>query len=274
MTTLLTTVTETVQAYKDREVNWFRGLAPMQRTVLVAESGENPADLDTTVVAYRLHDLPHYGEVAFLLLGLKPCVLYSFGPSTAAQHDERHPNLTESAPATATKASLLADYIAQVVEPSLRAWILPSEAAGTHSPSPCLAFAPICHSLRSPEMTLVGSFVCYSVRHPLAASIDNYLLNPAQTMVSEALLQQILDYPGTLPTSPTEHPRAREVCYGVFEPHLLTPETAPVDLTALPKFRALFSYCALAEQIPEVRHHFARYCAAGRQVGLDLRLVL
>ncbi|KAJ1979753.1 hypothetical protein H4R34_002706 [Dimargaris verticillata] len=274
MTTLLTKVAETVQAYKDREVNWFRGLAPMQRAVLVAESSELPANLGATAVAYRLHDLPHYGEVAFMLLGLKPCVLYSFGSDIASPPNEPPPSQAENTLMATTKASLLADYITQVVKPSLHAWMSPPAIPGAHSPSPHLALAPIRHWLRSPEMDLVGSFVCYNVSHPLVALIDSHLLNPAQTMISEVVLQQVLDYPGTLPATASECACVCEVCYGVFEPHLLTPESTSADLATLPKFRALFSYCALAEQLPQVRHHFARYCAAGRQAGLDLRLVL
>ncbi|KAJ1926203.1 hypothetical protein IWQ60_003984 [Tieghemiomyces parasiticus] len=232
----------------DRERAWFAALSPTYRTYLAVEPGEDVRRLqqETDTVAYRTRDLGFWGEILFLALELKPCVLLWFGDDTGVTGIEVCEARCASSPRSWVKQIVLDDYVARVIRPGLD--------------SDRYALVQIDHTLASPEMDLRDAYVLYDRTHAAAATVEDYLLNPKRTAVDESVLQTVLDYPGSLPSNPAQVSQLVEVAYGVVDS----------DSNVSPRW--VTSFGALRQQLPAVRQHFSRYQTACRQAGVDLRL--
>ncbi|KAJ2902183.1 hypothetical protein GGI21_004591 [Coemansia aciculifera] len=164
-----------------RETLWLSSRTKSQASLL-SQQGE-----------LSLDDQLHYGEVAFVLLRLKPCAIIDF----AADRNQ------------------LRNYIATVIEPTIRDLnvlgasiknpsVLPADSNTPCYPRPFqLACKPIEAQLSSPEVaTWTGAFVLYDELWPesVAWATEN-LLSPSTLTVSEDALARGLDYPGSLPTT-------------------------------------------------------------------------
>ncbi|KAI8370393.1 uncharacterized protein BYT42DRAFT_502636 [Radiomyces spectabilis] len=117
----------------------------------------------------------HYGEMAFMILGLKPCVLIQFP----------HPAMADL-------------YHRVVLKPVFE----------PHDQEYSTLY--IAHDLASDEMSLKDSFIVY--RREYQSKMDR-LFRPPTTRISEASLGEILDYPGRLPSNDSEIATMREVAY-------------------------------------------------------------
>ncbi|KAG0084533.1 hypothetical protein BGZ92_009789 [Podila epicladia] len=172
----------------------------------------------------------HFGELAFVLAGLKPAVLVQL-PS----------------------ADLTRQFYIQVLQPHL---------VQHHSfASSSLECRMITRSVRSPEMTLTGCALVWnreSVRgHAHSSSIQGILdlLCPSsevpqgvatEIVVPESGLATLLDIPGRLPGSEEEIRKMLEVSYWQQDASV----TSPVLLTA---------FAAQPEELPTIKIHFKRY---------------
>lgn len=172
----------------------------------------------------------HYGEMAFVLAGLKPAVLIQL-PSV---------DLTQQ-------------FYIQVLQPHL---------VQHHSfASSRLECRMITRSVRSPEMPLTGCVLVWnreSVRsHPQSFTIQGVLdllcpssevLQgvPTEIVVSESDLATLLDIPGRLPGSEEEIHKMLEVSFWKQD----TSASSPVLLTA---------FAAQPEEVPTIQAHFKRY---------------
>ncbi|CDS04947.1 hypothetical protein LRAMOSA07477 [Lichtheimia ramosa] len=150
-----------VREYRDREVAFFNNLPAAQRTLLRAHHID-PADSLL------------YGELAFVLVGLKPCMLIDFPRDTSST------------------SSITQLYRQAVLEP-LKDDICINEI---HRP------------LASAEMNLEGCLLVHK-----SSPLVQQLLNQQDELVSETLLAQLLDYPGRLPDSSDEISTMCEVVY-------------------------------------------------------------
>ncbi|KAJ2013140.1 hypothetical protein IWW57_006142 [Coemansia sp. S610] len=165
-----------------RETHWLSARTPDQ-SLLLSQQGQ-----------LSLTEQLHYGEVAFVLLRLKPCAIIDFAGDRIQ----------------------LADYISAVIEPTIRdlnalgaATKTPPTAAATDSnsalyPRPFqLTCSRINGQLASPEVaTWTGAYVLYDELWTDSADwVRANLLDPLRTTVSEDALAKGLDYPGSLPTN-------------------------------------------------------------------------
>ncbi|KAI9205564.1 uncharacterized protein BJ171DRAFT_614990 [Polychytrium aggregatum] len=133
-----------------------------------------------------IQDMYLYGEIGFLLLGLKPAVLIHF------------PQLPNFA----------SEYVQAILHP-LEARL---EAEG-------LRLFKIEHDLASPESRFQLSWVVINLRHPLGAESLSVFCDRSSESVSESQLAQCLDYPGSLPTDPAKaHDHFVEVGYFDVDP--------------------------------------------------------
>ncbi|KAJ1994879.1 hypothetical protein H4R33_000113 [Dimargaris cristalligena] len=286
--------------YRQREWTWLDTLSNDFATYLATEPGEPLGSLAPADIRHRLRDVLYYGEVWALLRGLKPCVLFWFGrdddirwpsPRTAGSVTSLvtvdwladHPHYSQSGAQSRTwvKQVVLDDFIQRVVRPALGPLLVPYPqnepftasgdktprglTGGTNPPLVRLGLTQILHPLTSPEMELQFTYICYNLGGPMVPLIERALLDPQNSTVSEAILQTVLDYPGSLPTSATQYPLVMEVSYCVMETRLGS---------ATPKPRCLLSYCALQTQMTEIRDHFYRYRQIFQEIGLDVRLLL
>ncbi|KAJ1674753.1 hypothetical protein EV182_002636, partial [Spiromyces aspiralis] len=176
----------------DAERKWFDHQDPSQ------SSADTDPKRDTAELA-AAGELSQAGELACLMLGLKPCVLLDL-----------------------PDRSQLPSYIECVVMPFIR------RLNGTRSAAverwKC---SRIQHRLVSPEADWIGTWIAYhdggngnsgggleALSGP--ASYETVLagvLNPSRQSVSEAELALLLDYPGTLPRTPEEERRLVAVSY-------------------------------------------------------------
>ncbi|KAJ2813301.1 hypothetical protein H4S07_000786 [Coemansia furcata] len=169
-----------------RETHWL-STRTADQSLLLTQQGQ-----------LNLNEQMHYGEVAFVLLRLKPCAIIDF----------------------AGDRTQLADYIVTVIEPTIRdlnalgapaknlaATDFQSRAADSNSawyPRPFqLTCTCINGQLSSPEVaSWTGAFVLYDEMWTESATwAKTNLLDPLRTTVSEDTLARGLDYPGSLPTT-------------------------------------------------------------------------
>ncbi|KAJ2792227.1 hypothetical protein H4R21_006193 [Coemansia helicoidea] len=172
-----------------REQQWLAGRTPEQ-TERLTQGGQ-----------LRLSEQLHYGEIAFMLLRLKPCVLIDF----AGDREQ------------------LQDYIASAIAPTLRDLnVLGASAAAATSAAAArdcadgigacyprrfrLVCARIDGELGSSEVdSWTGAYVVYDEAWPESAAwAKENLLSPEKTTVSEAELARGLDYPGSIPQTPAD----------------------------------------------------------------------
>ncbi|KAI7875231.1 hypothetical protein K492DRAFT_211051 [Lichtheimia hyalospora FSU 10163] len=154
---------QVVREYRDREVDLFNNLPTAQRTLLRAHHID-PADSLL------------YGELAFVLVGLKPCMLIDF-------------------PRNSTSPSMTQLYRQAVLDPLLN--------------EECdICINEIHRPLASAEMNLEGCLLVHK-SNPLVQQ----LLDQQDEQVSESLLAKLLDYPGRLPESSDEISTMCEVVY-------------------------------------------------------------
>lgn len=155
---------QVIREYRDREVAFFDNLPTEQRTLLRAHHID-PADSLL------------YGELAFVLVGLKPCVLIDFP--------------RDSSPSTSSITHL---YRQAVLDPL-------KEKCG-------ICINEIHHPLASDEMELKGCLLVHK-----SSSLVQQLLDQQDEQVSETSLARLLDYPGRLPQSSDEISTMCEVVY-------------------------------------------------------------
>lgn len=186
----------------------------------------------------------HYGEFAFLLAGLKSCLLLQL-PTPAM-----------------TTAFFHAVIVPQIMHhPAYKA--LSTKELGLGLGLECRL---ISRNVRSPEMSLQGYILLWSSTtvkaHPQAASIQrsiNLLCSPPPTdsaaattvIISEQDLAIMLDIPGRLPASETEVRAMVEVSYW----HQDQDESAAVDSVPV----LLTAFAAQPDEIPLIQTHFKRY---------------
>ncbi|KAF9336529.1 hypothetical protein BG006_008330 [Podila minutissima] len=172
----------------------------------------------------------HFGELAFVLAGLKPAVLIQL-PS----------------------AALTRQFYLQVLQPHL--------VQHYSFASSSLECRMITRSVRSPEMPLTGCALVWnreSIRgHSQSSSIQgalDLLCPPSEApqgatteiVVSESDIATLLDIPGRLPGSEEEIHKMLEVSYWQQDASV----TSPVLLTA---------FAAQPEELPAIQIHFEQY---------------
>ncbi|KAJ2156032.1 hypothetical protein GGF46_005455 [Coemansia sp. RSA 552] len=162
-----------------REQQWL-GSRTDQQTAKLTQDGQ-----------LQLSEQTHYGELAFVLLRLKPCAIVDF----AADRDQ------------------LRQYIAAVITPTLRELnavgtaISRDSAPATDPAAACfprpfrLRCSRIDSPLASPEVpSWSGAYVVFDDAWPESATAAaEYLLNSARSLIEERDLARILDYPGSIP---------------------------------------------------------------------------
>ncbi|KAF9172316.1 hypothetical protein BGX21_003395 [Mortierella sp. AD011] len=248
--------------YRSTESTWIQSLSQAE----YGASASSPSIHDCSL---------HYGELGFLLAGLKPCVLIQL-PS---------PDLTHSLyqHVLVSKWMQLASYKEQQQSQSL--------GLNCHL---------ITKDVRSPEMSLQGCILVWSDRtvqsHPQSVRIQrgiNLLCSP-QTQkdpsetgstgneiivkdintqsISEQDLAVMLDLPGRLPESEKEIHQMIEVSYwhqgdvdvANGQNDKATTEESPTLLTA---------FAAQPDQVPSIQIHFKRYRDTVREIfGIQLKL--
>ncbi|KAJ2354892.1 hypothetical protein IWW50_001890 [Coemansia erecta] len=173
-----------LRQFYHREQQWFETRTPEQ-LLLLNQQGQ-----------LSLSEQLHYGELAFVLLRLKPCTIIDF----------------------AGDRSQLKEYIAAAIAPTLRdlnalgaASLAGSRnCAGTTGacyPRPFrLVCARINGQLSSPEVaSWTGAFVVYDEGWRESAEWARaHLLDPNTSSISEDELARGLDYPGSIPKSPDD----------------------------------------------------------------------
>lgn len=123
-----------------------------------------------------------YGEFAFLIVGLKPCVLVQF-PSA--------------------RENIIPAYKRFVVDPLL-------ERMNAFQIRAVIIDTPV----KGIELgELRGSLLIYNSGHELACQVQSLLLLPSSTFVSEDQLALLFDYPGSLPENEEQLSSMLEVAY-------------------------------------------------------------
>lgn len=151
--------------FKQLERRWHSSLTPTDLALLTADH------------TLSQPDLLHHGEFAFLILGIKPCMLVSF-PS----------------------AALNARFRNEVCLPALEG------AEGFL----CIVIE---HDLRSPEMEFRGAVVVMNERHERHGVVQKIFLDESVVRVEEEEVAIALDYPGNLPRTEEEAREMVEVGY-------------------------------------------------------------
>ncbi|ORX67061.1 hypothetical protein DL89DRAFT_259598 [Linderina pennispora] len=170
--------TRAIRRLYTREKQWL-GSRSSEQLALLTQEGE-----------LQLSEQLHYGEVAFLVLGLKPCVILDY----------------------AGDRTQLADYITSVIQPSLRelnevgrqSKHLPiTNTSGEYPRQFNLVCRRIDGELASPEVpNWTGAYALYDAAwEESEVWTKEHLLNPETKFVSENELAKGLDYPGSLPNS-------------------------------------------------------------------------
>ncbi|KAJ8658511.1 hypothetical protein O0I10_005864 [Lichtheimia ornata] len=154
---------QVIREYRDREVAFFNNLPTAQRALLRAHHID-PADSLL------------YGELAFVLVGLKPCVLIDFPRDASASTSITHL------------------YRQAVLDPLKEQYDI------------CIN--EIHRPLASDEMELKGCLLVHK-----SCPLVQQLLDQQDEQVSETLLAKLLDYPGRLPESSDEISTMCEVVY-------------------------------------------------------------
>ncbi|KAI7831136.1 hypothetical protein BC939DRAFT_220710 [Gamsiella multidivaricata] len=248
-------------SYRDAERTWLHSFTS------AAAATEDPGD-PSTIEECSLH----YGELAFLLAGLKPCVLIQLPTLDLTLSLYRHVLQSQWTQLPAYKQQSLQQQHEDMQEEE--------HALGLHCKM-------ITQNVRSPEMPLQGCVLVWAdqtVRsHPQSDLIQRgiNLLCPlshydredtvpgVQSVISETDLAIMLDLPGRLPESETEMHQMIEVSYWHQE------EVADIanDSPSEPQPTLLTAFAAQPDQIPNVQSHFKRYRDAVREkYGMRLKL--
>ncbi|KAJ2360995.1 hypothetical protein IW150_007351 [Coemansia sp. RSA 2607] len=183
---VLRRTTRVLRQLYHRERQFLSSLTPAQLQTLTQQ--DNPS----------LSEQHHYGEVCFVLLGLKPCALMDY----------------------ADRTTLLPQYIARVVEPSIvelnrlgemlagqqqQEKEKLGEGGGVYPRGFELRCRRIEHQVESPEGgSWQGAYVLYDERQKESRRWAEALLDGARGKVDEDELAQALDYPGSLPKTSDE----------------------------------------------------------------------
>ncbi|KAG0325290.1 hypothetical protein BGZ99_000806 [Dissophora globulifera] len=274
---------ELYSAFCTAEKAWIRDLSTTTTT--------------TTTTTAALQDCSlHYGEVAFVLAGLKPCVLIQL-PTEDLTRSLYH--------------KVLASYWTQLPAYQYHRHQEPGQEReqgqeqaqghehGTHHPILGLECRLITHPVRTPEMPLQGCVLLWShttVRsHAQAQRIQRGIdllfhhntataaaSDQEEVEISDTDLAILLDIPGRLPTTAAEMHRMIEVSYWhtptlqqqqqqqLSVSHVqppLPPPPAPSEPTLLTAF------AAQPDQIPAIQVHFRRYSDTVRDMfGIQLKL--
>ncbi|KAJ9087878.1 hypothetical protein DSO57_1028794 [Entomophthora muscae] len=192
-------ITKVYQDYRRLERIWFETL-PLSQLNLLTDRGRVP-----------IGELHLYGEVGFLLLGLKPCVLVEHIPRELGTldsyiHGVCKPWLscwfsaTSSSQARLISDSSSSESLDKELNLELQTSNLKSVSLGTIH----VCGQVISRELQSPEISLQGCWVFYNTAHQLFPKIDSILLNQRCLEITEDTLALLLDYPGSLPRSQTE----------------------------------------------------------------------
>jgi len=212
------------QDYIQFERTWFQCLSVVARNILT-DRGRVPDS-----------ELALYGEIGFLLLGLKPCVLI--------EHIPRDHGIFKS-------------YLDEVCEPWFDKWFRSNnmtttlQACGIH-----IVGQVITHDLQSTEISLQGCYLVTNTKHEKYNVVTKWLLDPAITQVKEEILAQVLDYPGSLPHRPQQISTMVRVGY-------IDTKTG----------YWLTTYAGQSSQLPDIHTHFRLYRQAVHQyLGTELKL--
>ncbi|KAI7851674.1 hypothetical protein BDC45DRAFT_515552 [Circinella umbellata] len=192
-------------------------------------------DLQQLLDMQDLHDAYLFGEIGFLIAGLKPCVLIDL-PHPVAVLYKQH---------VLDRVSI--DHL------TLRG----------------IEIAEIETNVSSPEISLQGCFIVYhrsqqETIQPLLLMSQNGKENNSsnQQVISESTLAKILDYPGSLPRNQHEIMNMLEVVYYIEEQ-----ENRSVQI--------ITTFAALDHEVKQVKVHFVNYRKiCHEKLGLDLRLLI
>ncbi|KAJ2081315.1 hypothetical protein H4R24_002434 [Coemansia sp. RSA 988] len=214
-----------------RERRWLASRSPEQ-TALLTQQGQ-----------LSLSEQLHYGELAFMLLRLKPCAIIDF------QGDR----------------SQLRDYIARAIIPTLRDLNTLGAldiVGGNCTESPdvcfprrfCLTCSRIDGQLASPEVSSwTGAYVLYDETWPESVIwAKEHLLDPARTTVSEDELARGLDYPGSIPKTPEDMRSIIPVSY-------LGRMKCENGEWMSDRWECLTSFVVLERELPQIAIHRIRY---------------
>ncbi|KAJ2551966.1 hypothetical protein EV175_003487 [Coemansia sp. RSA 1933] len=213
----------------------------------------------------------HYGEVAFMLLRLKPCVIIDY----AGDREQ------------------LNDYIGKVIRPSLRELnALGDRSSAAQSdnslcneqhaaesnaalyPRPFnLACVRIDGQLESPEVSSwTGAYVLYDTKWGHSAGwVKANLLNNEKTSISEDELARGLDYPGFIPKTTDDMHAIVPVSY-------LGRMKSESGEWMCDRWECLTSFIVLQNQLPQMALHRIRYQAIRMfdieiEVNMDTSLI-
>ncbi|KAJ2298453.1 hypothetical protein IWW55_004465 [Coemansia sp. RSA 2706] len=235
------------QLYR-REQQWLGCRTPEQLARLT-QHGQLP-----------LSEQLHYGELAFLLLRLKPCTIIDY--ADRAQLD---------------------DYVAHVISPTLRDLnALGAVAANARNCADSGACYPrpfrlVCRridgQLASPEVaSWTGAYVVYDDLWPLSADwAKAQLLDPNNTHIAEEELARGLDYPGSIPKSPADMRAIVPVSY-------LGRMKDESGEWISERWECLTSFIVLQKELPQTALHRIRYQAIKMfdiemQVNMDTSMI-
>ncbi|KAJ2662321.1 hypothetical protein IWW48_001896 [Coemansia sp. RSA 1200] len=218
----------------------------------------------------RLDEQLHYGEIAFMLLRLKPCVIIDY----AGDRDQ------------------VADYVASVLRPSLRDLnalgglageaMVAVESPGGAAVEPNaplyprpfhLVCARIDGPLESPEIpSWAGAYVVYDTKWPLSDKwVNDNLLNSEKSSITEDELATGLDYPGSIPKTPADMGSIVPVSY-------LGRMKSESGEWICDRWECLTSFIVLHHQLPQMALHRIRYQAVKMfdiemEVNMDTSLI-
>ncbi|KNC96494.1 uncharacterized protein SPPG_08083 [Spizellomyces punctatus DAOM BR117] len=224
-------LSETITTFRNLEANFFSSLSPQDLHVLTLNSCYSPTDLY------------HYGEFAFLLSNLRPCILI-YVPSLEIASTESRVH------------DLLLQYIQAVWIPSIRSLADMFELRKLSKVS-------------SPHAVLDGAWVCINMKHADAQYVQRTFfvedLSGRPRVVSEADMARVLDYPSALPeVDPQEHDQYIQIAYLEDDGKLAA---GPSQKTPV-----MTCFISRSDDLSKVKEHFAKYSAAMRTVGITLQL--
>ncbi|KAI9471687.1 hypothetical protein LPJ78_000618 [Coemansia sp. RSA 989] len=225
-----------------REHGWFKSRTPEQVSLLTQQG------------QLTLSEQLHYGEIAFLLLRLKPCTIIDF----------------------AGDRKQLENYIGQVIAPSLRdlnavgALSLPRNCTGSTGacyPRPFnLVCARISGALKSPQVdSWTGAYVVYDEKWNESADwVKDHLLNSNKTFIAEDELAKGLDYPGSIPKTPEDMHSIVPVSY-------LGRMKSESGEWLSDRWECLTSFVVLQKELPQTALHRIRYQAV-KMFGIEMQV--
>lgn len=212
------------EQYRQLETTWFENLSSTHLKI-ITDNGRVPVG-----------ELHLYGEIGFLLLGIKACVLI--------EHIPREDGLLDS-------------YVEQVAMPWTKLLEAPNcGVADSNGRNIDITLYQVDRPLESPEISLENSWFIINKSHDLFPVLNQSLLNDDFLKLDEPHLALFLDYPGSLPNSPSELNTMLFV--GYFDRK---------------NGYSLTTYAAQERQKSSVLDHFQHYASRCKQLlNLDLEL--